>query len=281
MRKKVLGVAAIGFWLGVVITAAYGQDFQKTYSLPPGGTISIANVSGDIQVTGTNTGTVSVNAIRQGRDKDAVEVIDESTADHVSLKVQYPRGGNFDASVKFIVQVPTSNHYKFDKLSAASGDIEVSNAAGELTASTASGDVTVSQFLGNTVINTASGDTKINNVQGDVQANSASGDLTILGVAGLVSARTASGDITVELSRVEGSGEMRFASASGDVSVTVPGGIGAQVQMSTGSGNIKSDFPINVEDTQGRGKKASASLGNGAVTLKMSAASGNLQLKKF
>jgi hypothetical protein len=281
MRKNVIGLAAIGFWLGVATTAVWGQDFQKNYTLSPGGTISIANVSGDIQITGTNTGTVSVRAIREGRDKDAVEVVDESTAGHVSLKVRYPSGGSNDASVKFVVEVPAGSQYKFEKLSTASGDIEVVNVAGDLTASTASGDVTVSQFLGNATANTASGDTKITNVQGEIHANSASGDVTILGAAGLVSAQTASGDIKVEISRVEGSGEMKFASASGDVTVTVPGQIGALVQMSTGSGNIKSDFPINVEDTPGHGKKASASLGNGTITLKMSAASGDIQLKKF
>ncbi len=281
MRKKLVGLAIVGFWLGVAVTASYGQDFQKTYALPAGGTITIANVSGDIQVSGTNTGSVSVRGIREGRDKDAVEIVDESTGDHLSLKVQYPRGGNINASVRFIVEVPAGSHYKFDKLSAASGDIEVTNAAGELTASTASGDVTVSQFLGNAVVNTASGDTRITNIQGDVQTNSASGDVTIAGAAGLVSARTASGDIKAEISRADAKGEMRFASASGDITVTVPGQIGAQVEMTTGSGNLKSDFGINVEETPGHGKKASASLGAGGITLKLSTASGDIDLKKF
>jgi DUF4097 and DUF4098 domain-containing protein YvlB len=281
-RKAATGLAAIGFWLGVAITTAWGQDFQKNYTLSPGGAISIANVSGDIRITGTSAGTVSVRAIKEGRDKDAVEVVDESTADRVSLKVRYASGGSHEANVKFIVEVPAGAQFKFEKLSTASGNIEVANVAGELSANTASGDVTVSQFLGNATLNTASGDTRITNVQGDVRANSASGDVTILGASGMVSAQTASGDIKVEISRAEGSGEMKFASASGDVTVTVPNQIGAQVQLSTGSGDIKSDFPINVEDTPGHGKRASASLGSGGpIILKMSAASGDIQLKKF
>lgn len=282
MRKIVIGLAAFGLWVVLAITAAWGQDFQKNYNLPPGGTVSIASVSGDISVGGGNVASLSVRAIREGRDKDVVEIIDESTPDHVSLRVQYPKdGGNYQASVRFVVQVPNESRYKYDKLTTASGDIEASNVAGDLIANTASGDVTISQFQGNITANTASGDLKIRNVQGDVQANSASGDVEVIGAAGMVSAKTASGDVNVELTRVDGSGEMRFASASGDVTVKVPDQLNAQVQMSTGSGEIKSDFPLNIEKMEGGGKKASARFGAGTVALKMSAASGDIHLVRF
>ncbi len=283
MRKTVIGLAAFGLWVLLAITAAWGQDFEKNYNLPAGGTVSIANVSGDISVGGGNVSSLSVRAIREGRDKDVVEIIDESTPGHLSLRVQYPKGGgNYQASVRFIVQVPNESRYKYDKLTTASGDIQASNVAGDLIANTASGDVTISQFLGNITANTASGDLKISNVQGDVQANSASGDVEVSGAAGMVSAKTASGDVNVELTRVDrGSGEMKFASASGDVTVKVPDQFNAQFQLSTGSGEIKSDFPLNVEKLEGGGKKASASFGAGAVVIKMSAASGNIHLVKF
>jgi DUF4097 and DUF4098 domain-containing protein YvlB len=282
MRKTVIGLAAFGLWVVLAITAAWGQDFQKSYNLTSGGTVSISSVSGDISVAGANVATLSVRAIREGRDKDVVEIVDESTPDHVSLKVQYPKGGgSYEASVRFVVQVPTGSRYKYDKLTTASGDIEVTNVAGDFIASTASGDVTISQFQGNITANTASGGLKITNVQGDVQANSASGDVEILGAAGMVSARTASGDVKVELTRVDGNGEMKFASASGDVTVKVPNQLNAQIQMSTSSGDIKSDFPLNIEKTEGGGEKASGSFGAGTVILKMSAASGDIHLVKF
>ncbi len=282
MRKTVLGLAAFGLWVMLAITTAWGQDFQKNYALTSTGTISISSVSGDISVTGANVPTLSVRAIREGRDKDVVEIVDQSTPDHVSLKVQYPKdGGNYQASVRFVVQVPNGSQYKYDKLSTASGDIEVANVAGEFAANTASGDITISQFNGNITANTASGDLKVTNVQGNVQANSASGDVEILGAAGMVSAKTASGDVNVELTQIDGTGEMKFASASGDVTVKVPNQLNAEIQMSTGSGDIKSDFPVSIEKTEGGGKKASARFGAGTVILRISAASGDVHLVKF
>jgi hypothetical protein len=281
MKKRIPGLVIFGLWTGLWAATAWSQDFQRNYTLPAGSTISIANVSGQISVTGANVPSVSVQAIRVGRDKDMVEVIDQSTADHVSLKVQYPRTGNYDASVNFIVQVPTGLPLKYDKLSTASGDIEIENVAGEIGVNTASGDVTIRQVQGNVRANTASGDVKISLVQGDVQANSASGDVSAIDVSGLVSANTASGDVAVQLNRVEGVGEMKFTSASGNVTVKVSNQLNAQVQLSTGSGDIQSDFPLSFEPPMGHGKKASASFGTGTVMLKMSAASGNIRLIKF
>ncbi len=282
MRKSFLGLAAFGLWVMLAITTVWGQDFQKSYNLPPDGTISISSVSGDISVAGSNVPSVSVTAIREGRDKDLLEIVDESTPGHVSLKVQYPKGGgSYNASVRFVVQVPAGSRYKYDKLTTASGDIEVSDVAGDFNANTASGDVTIKQFQGNIAANTASGDMKIDNIQGDVKANSASGDIEIRGAAGMVSAKTASGDVKVELASIDGTGEMQFASASGDITVKVPSQLNAQVQISTGSGDITSDFPLNVEKREGGGKKASASIGSGTLVIKMSAASGDIRLLKF
>jgi DUF4097 and DUF4098 domain-containing protein YvlB len=281
MKKNIMGFALFAILAGLMIPTASSQDLQKTYSLPPGGTISIANLSGNISVTGYNGSALSISAIREGRDKQMVEIVDQSTPDHVSLKVQYPRdGGNYEASVRFVVQVPAGSHFKYDKLSTASGDISITSVAGEFGVNTASGDITISQVEGEVHANTASGDLKITQVQGNVQANAASGDISIQGATGVVSANTASGDVQVELIRVEGSGEMKFNSASGDVTVKVPNQLNAQVELSTGSGSIKSDFPLTIEDREGHGKKASGRFGTGTVLLKMSAASGDLNLIK-
>jgi hypothetical protein len=54
MRKCIGGLVFFGLWAGLAITAAWGQDFQKNYSLAPGGAINIANVSGEISISGYN-----------------------------------------------------------------------------------------------------------------------------------------------------------------------------------------------------------------------------------
>jgi len=278
MKRKVIGSAAVALLTAWMASAAWAQDFQKNYTISSGGTISISNVSGEISVTGTNGSSILVNAYREGRDKDLVQIEDNSTADHISLKVDYPKtGGNVDASVRFVVQVPSRTPYQFDKLSTASGDIQVANVAGELGVNTASGSITIAQIVGNVHARTASGDVNISQVHGLVQTNTASGDVTIKGITGTVSASTASGDLDVELVRIEGTGDLVFSSASGDVTIKAPGQIDAQVDISTANGSIKSDFPLTMDDLQHSGQKAHGQLGSGALKLKISTASGDVK----
>ncbi len=279
MKKNAIGLAAILISTVFFLTTAWGQDFQKNYSIPQGGTISISNVSGDVSVTGYSGSSIAVSAYREGRDKDLVQIVDDSTADHVALKVQYPQGsGSVQASVRFVVQVPQGSRFQFDKISTASGDITFAGVAGDIKINTASGDVKINQVEGNVQANTASGDMEITQVHGNVQVNAASGDIKVLNAAGMVSAKTASGDVDVELTRIEGTGELKFASASGDVTVKAPAQLDALVDMTTANGSIKTDFPLTVEDLQDHGKKAHGQLGSGAVQMKISTASGDIKL---
>jgi DUF4097 and DUF4098 domain-containing protein YvlB len=266
MKRSVLVLMILGLWACLMMPAAWAQDPPRNYSLAQGSTISIANVSGDISVTGANVPNVMVTTVREGRDKDMVDVEDLSSGGNLSLKTRYPRDGrNYEASVRFIVQVPAGSHYKYDSLSTASGDVLLSNVAGEINARTASGDISMT------------------GINGTVRASTASGDIRVREASGAVTANTASGDIDVELTSIEASQELqelKFASASGDVTVKVIGPLNAQVEMSTASGSISNDFGLKVDDPEGHGRKASGIVGSGAVKLKLAAASGDLRLIK-
>lgn len=263
-RTFVNFVGAVALCAAAAVGAA-AQDFQKTYNLEAGGSVEIQNVSGDINLTGYEGSAVVVNAYKEGRDRDQVEVVDESTQGHVSLRAEYPRDcRNCNASLRFEVRVPRSANISFDKISTASGNVKAEGFAGRLHLSTASGDVTV------------------RGVSGEIRANSASGTVRVADAAGMVNANTASGDVEVELTRVDGEGDMRFSSASGNVNVRLPSSINARVSMSTASGDIETNFPLEVKhDRYGSGTRAEGQLGSGARLLKISTASGNVSLKSI
>lgn len=245
-------------------TGAAAQDFQKSYNLEAGGSVEIANVSGDINLTGYDGSAVVVNAYKEGRDRDQVEVEDRSAAGRVELRINYPHNCNCDASVRFEVRVPRSANLNFDKISTASGNLKAEGFTGRLHLATASGDVSV------------------RGVGGEIKAASASGTVRVADATGTVNASSASGDVEVELTRLEGTGDMRFSSASGDVHVRMPSSIDARVSMSTVSGDIETNFPIEVKHNgYGPGSRAEGQLGSGTRSLKISSASGNVSLKSI
>lgn len=252
---------AILLTLLAAATAA-AQDFQRSYNLAAGDTIQIRNVSGDINIRGYEGSAVEVAVHKEGRDRDKVEVVDESTSGRVSLRAKYPENCNCEASLRFEVRVPRSARLNFDKIEAASGNLRAQNVTGRLH------------------FNTASGNVELQGVSGEIQAGSASGNVSVKDSSGTVRASTASGDVDVELTRLEGAGDMRFSTASGNVSVRMPQSLDARVHLSTVSGSIDTNFPIQVERREhGPGASARGQLGAGSRELRATSASGNVSLK--
>jgi hypothetical protein len=242
LTSAVAWIVVLGSGWAAILNA---QDFQKTYQLSPGGVIKIGNISGDIRVAAYDGAGVVVTATKVGSDRDRISIEDASMEDRIEIKVRYPQGGTGDASVEFEVKVPRSTKYNFEKLYSVSGSISVSGVAAQMRAETVSGNVDV------------------------------------LDVSGVVSASTVSGNITVEIRKVDG-GDMRFRSVSGNVNVKAPPNLDADVEMSTISGGLKTDFPIEVtEPRYGPGRSAKGRIGSGARNLHIRSVSGRVSLLKL
>jgi DUF4097 and DUF4098 domain-containing protein YvlB len=260
LRTTILWACA--FVVGLAAQAG-AQDFQKTYPLGNGGTVSIKNVSGDVNIKGYDGQGVAVAVYKEGRDRDKVEVEDLSTGNAVVLNAQYPRECNCDASLKFEISVPRSGNINIDSVKIASGNVNVTDINGRV------------------VVKTASGDVRVENINGEVNASTASGEVAVRNVAGTVNAKSASGNVEAEIARLEGTGDMKFSSASGDVRVKLPGNVDAEVRMSTSTGTINTDFPLEVRKHEnGPGSDASGRLGSGSRNIQLSTATGDVSLTR-
>lgn len=258
-------ITFVAGWLMALTLAALAQDFQQTYRLGPGGVVNVHSVSGNVKVTGYDGDAVIVTGFKEGRgdtDVRLVTIEDNSTSNRVEVRDRYPeRCRNCNVSVRFEVKVPRQIALRYDGFGSVSGDVEVTGVVGELKAKSVSGSVVV------------------NSVVGPVNASSVSGNVEVGEVAGTVSAKSVSGNVKVEIVRLDNSGNMDFSSVSGNVSVNVPGSLDAEVEMSSMSGDIRTDFPIQIEKAEfGPQRSARGRVGNGARRLKMSSVSGNIHL---
>jgi len=220
-------------------------DFQRTYTIAPGSQIRIWTLSGNITVQGYDGQNVVVEGFAVGRDRDRVEILDTSGPNRIDLGVRYAKDCRCDASVNFQVRVPRAIDYNFDRVLSVSGDVSLAD------------------------------------VTGRVKAESTSGDVVVKNVSGIVSASTTSGSVDVYISKIEGSGNMRFSSTSGSVRVKAPANLDAVVDMSTISGSLTTDFPINVQERRyGAGRSAHGQLGAGACSIRITSVSGRVSLTK-
>lgn len=263
-RSLSRSVAALVFGLVFAAGAASAQDFQKTYTLEPGGSIIIKNVSGDVNIAAYEGSAVQVAAFKEGRDLDMVEVEDQSEPGRVSLRASYAPNCRCDASIRFEVRVPRNQQYNFEKISSASGNLSAKGISGRIK------------------LNSASGDIVVDDAAGRVDASSASGNVRLSGINGSVSASTASGDVDVAIMSLEGADDLKFSSASGRVNVRLPQSLDARVHLSTASGSVETDFPLAVEKSRySSGMSASGTLGAGTRNLRISSASGSVSLRSL
>jgi lia operon protein LiaG len=253
-------------WIGCLLLfpmLLFGQDFEKSYTMPAGATIKLDSVSGDISVTGYAGSSIHVKAIKEGHDKDKVQVVDRSTSDRVELKAEYPHNGNCDASIRFVVEVPSGTEYLFDDLATASGDIAVTGVKGTVNLRSASGDLTARQISGKLDVNTTSGDVKLGQLVGSVVAKSVSGD------------------VEVNLELLQGSDPFSFKSVSGDIIIEAPANLDAEIEMKTLSGDMSTDFPLTIQSAQfGSQKGATGRIGQGTHKIEVKTVSGDVRLKK-
>jgi len=147
----------------------------------------------------------------------------------------------------------------------ASGDVQVDRADGDLTAESASGDITAGTVTGaaqltsasgdvrfgaaggDVSVKTASGDVQVDRADGDLTAESASGDVHAGEIGGSARVRTASGDARIGSVRA---GEADVNTVSGDISVAVPAGVGVYLDLSSMTGDVRSDLaPAEVSNS--------------------------------
>ncbi|MEO5926772.1 MAG: DUF4097 family beta strand repeat-containing protein [Bryobacteraceae bacterium] len=89
----------------------------------------------------------------------------------------------------------------------------------------------------------------IENINGEIEANNMNGNVQIVNVSGSVVAHSMNGKVTASLNTVMPDKAMSFSSFNGDVDVTLPGGVKANVKLKTDRGDMFTDFDIKLDPT--------------------------------
>jgi Putative adhesin len=146
-------------------------------------------------------------------------------------------------------------------LRAGSADARIDGTAGLCNVQMGSGDMSLERTNGPVKVQTGSGAVHLGTIDGDLAAKTGSGDLEIASIAGNTKLVTGSGDVWIgtvrgeHLSAKTGNGDLTIADAesgdlelmtgSGNLRVGVGSGVTAELDMTTGSGRVRSDLEIN------------------------------------
>jgi DUF4097 and DUF4098 domain-containing protein YvlB len=286
------------------------EKISKSFKVGASGTLDISNVSGNVIVTEGGTDTIVVDAVKKFRGAAAdakaqfalatIEMAER--AGRVEVKTVYT-ARNTKVSIDYAVTAPAGTSVFAHSMS---GDVKVTNIKGEVRADTMSGDVTAIATPGATYLHTVSGDAtgsgidtqnelRVSTISGTVRltgvkarsvdADATSGDVALTNVfCDRATVKAFSGDITYTGSLAK-TGRYQFNSQSGDIQLTLSGTEGFELDASSFSGSVRSDFPVTVPPGQpvgGQGVRKSVRgiVGSGGATLSIRAFSGDITITR-
>ena len=91
------------------------------------------------------------------------------------------------------------------------------------------------------------GSINVEGVSGEIDVSNLNGHISITNVSGAVVANTLNGKLVVSMNQVTPNKAMSFSTLNGDVDVTLPADVKANLKMKTDHGDIFSDFEITLK----------------------------------
>lgn len=273
---------AIGLAVLLASTLAFASHnpqgtFERTLQVTGPVDLEVLTHSGDITIRAGSSGSVFIRGkiyvshwnilpgVEIGGHKEGVQDVEQNPPirqDGNSIHIDYVNGRDIAVDYEITVPVDTSirarsgsgdqviegTHGNVD-LQAGSGSLKLTNLTGEVRMQTGSGDVRARGIAGAVRGGTGSGDIEIEETgAGDLDLHTGSGTINARGVQGGFHGETGSGDVTVEGTQ---SGTWEVHTGSGNVHVRLPGNAAFEADISTSSGTVDIDAPVEMT-VQGR-----------------------------
>ena len=261
MRRSVLALCILSV-VAAGPLAAQRQIEENAFTwsgrIPSGHWLRVRNLSGEINVTSSNSDRVEVTATKQWRRSDPESVRFEvhkfgpNDEDVVICAIWNDRTDcdehgynshnvrNNDVSVQFRVMVPRGVKVG---VSSVNGAVSVEGATSEVEANTVNGEVEV----------TTSG--------------------------GPVNASTVNGSVTARMGRFENDEDLNFSTVNGTVITEFSGDLDADIELSTVNGRFQTDYPVTINGRLDP-RHLRARLGRGGRRIRLSTVNGNVELRR-
>jgi hypothetical protein len=258
----------------VAAPAPRQEPFRWSGRVAAGKTIEVKGVKGIIRAVPASGSEVEVVATRRGQRSDPesvrIEVVPHEGG--VTVCAVYPRGSRqWDGDAGRADERAGEGGYnrcdpgEWRNLNVQDNDVSV--------------DFTVRVPAGvRLAARNVSGDVEAEGMRAYVDARSVSGDVRI-STTGFGEASTVSGEIVAVLGSGGWSGDLDFRTVSGDITLELPARASTEVRVETMSGDIQSDFPLDVERRSMR-RRARGTIGEGGRELYLTTLSGDVRLRR-
>lgn len=103
------------------------------------------------------------------------------------------------------------------------------------------------------------GNVTVENVSGELEINNVNGPIELHNIGGSAVAQTINGDVKVDFRDVSVNTPMAFSTLNGNVHVTFPPSVKANLKLKSDRGDVYSDFDMDIEKSQPKANRSSES----------------------
>lgn len=290
--------------------ARFERTVEKTFTVSPGGTLTVSTEGGDVKVRPGKGDQVHVVALQRfGRADNAAEA-DEVAKDlqlnitqegnDVKAEARFPRRssgwmfGNWPlVQVSFTVTVP--EQYNVDlttsggdihvgdltgstRVKTSGGDLELGRLKGPVHGSTSGGDVTLEEGSDKVQLGTSGGDIEVGHASGDVRLETSGGDISVERVSGALDASTSGGDVKVTI-EAPMKNDVSLGTSGGNVTARVSKDAGFRLDANTSGGDVEAeDLTITIEKGGVGKSRLVGEVNGGGPVLKLRSSGGDLNV---
>jgi len=203
----------------------YKEDFHQTFSLPPGGVVSVENSNGSIEVIGWDQNTVEVDGTKYAATQDLLDSLRvEMNGSPMSVRVRtiQPneiRHGN--VGVRYSIRVPKK--VLLERITSSNGGIQVENVDGNANLRSSNGPIWVSKLTGDLEAGTSNGRIEVRDLNGNANLYTSNGTIDADAEHGAFEARTSNGRIEARLMDPGLSRPVRLESSNGHIELRLEG----------------------------------------------------------
>ena len=251
--------------------------------------LEVTQLEGTISVTGWDRDEMRVQA-NYDEDEGRLDIRQSGGTIHVSTTGEWgePVYGELELSVPRSIALEITGVSLAVGIERSAGSVSVSTAEGEILLVGGSGNVALNAVNGPVTVAGASGKIAVNAVDGDVSVSESDGAIAVTAVDGDVTLEGITSD-NVSVNAVDGDigyvgtiadgGRYVLSTHDGDLDVLIPNGANARISIDTFSGELDTDFAVELEGDFGK-KRISFTVGTGKALVELSAFDGIISLRQ-
>lgn len=258
------------------------EDFSYSYTLKPGGRLSVENSNGSVEIEGWDRNAIEITGVKYASNDDLLKSLKidiQHDDESVSIRTVRPTGYRGNMGAKYVIRVP--RRVNLERIVSSNGHVQARYVDGPARIRTSNGAVRSSDTTGTLDIETSNGAIDVDNHKGAITGNTSNGRISVELLQPEkdrpIRLSSSNGGVTLRLGRLNGN-SIRLTTSNAAIHLALPSDAGAQLRASTSNGRFNSDLPLQGEITKTR---AEGKLGPGGPYVELSTSNGSINLERM